>query len=542
MALREAEAAAASGRVSRTPYFSPYSGTGFGIVPRRGLDLISRQFLWGGGEQFQNGCFGSGFWDTSGLTVNPTILYQFSAVFPLRLLRLLMDTHPIVSQARSNNLRLAFAPGDTKIVALKATGGDLGKENIDDEGTALLEDFFDRHGGLVELQTAGGDMAMYAGLLCYEGVPGARGTGLADLFAFDPLSIQFRQGKDAEPPLVLQQQQMNGWVDLPDATVFWKAVDGTRDNPYGRPIFSSVVTEAMSDLKLQRTLHDVLDGVAWPRLSVSFDLPMLIEFAKENAADLGLAPPGSPPRLDGPLTVTQWAVEQFSALKALMENLKASDVFISLKGSEVNTIAGGDLRGTEGTLAMQRHRLVMAVDQPPTLLGIDTGGTLAYSSTQWKAYALKLEALRGLVNEVLVRLANLHLQLLGLPLVAKAEVNPIRSEDLLLAAQARAVEISNSKQLIGMGFASAEGECVKLTGSGIVDEEKAGKITGAVDAGGAPAPDPNAPANGQAGLPPGARAHRHRPEANARTIEIRNDLLARAKVRREERERRLAGR
>jgi hypothetical protein len=524
-----------SARETRPTYYSPYSGTGFGIVPRRGLDSVSHGFLWGGyeGLGLSGSCFGNGFWEGSG--VHPLILAQFSAVFPLRLLKLLMDVNPIVSQARSNNLNLAFAPGDTRIVALKRTGDDAGKEEIDDAGTALLEDFFDAHGGLTELQVAGGEMAMYAGLLTYEGVPGPQGTGLADVFSFDPLSVQFRQGKPDEQPLVLQQNQAGMWKDLPGETVLWKAVAGTRDNPYGRPLFSAVVTEALEDVSIQRTLRDVLHGVAWPRLAVGFDLPMLIEFAKENAADLGLAPAGSAARDGGPMTITQWAVAQFQALQALMEQIKAKDVFIFTAGSEPKVLQGGNLQGTEGTLAMQRHRLVMAVDQPPTLLGIDSGGTLAYSSTQWKAYALKLEALRALVNTVLVRLANLHLRLLGLPLVAKAEVQPIRSEDLLMAAQARAVEISNSKQLIGMGFATAEGECVKLTGSGVVDPEKASRITGQADsAPGVPA-DPNAP---QGAARPGAHAH-PRPRAGAddtRRQEIRDGLLERARARREKRE------
>jgi hypothetical protein len=511
-----------AGRATRPSYYSPYNQTGLGVVPRRSTDVQTAAFL--------ARCH-SGQWNG---TTDPLLLAQFSATFPLRLLRLFAEMHPIVSLARRNNICLAFAPGDTRIVALKQ-GGEAGKEQVDDAGTAELENLFDSHGGLRSLQVAGANAAMTDGLLCYEAVPGPTGTGIADLFTFDSMTTQFRPGKESEPPLVLQQRQDGGWEDLPAETVFYKAVDGTRDNPYGCPLFSAVVTEALSDVKLQRTLQDVLDGVAWPRLAVGFDLPMLIEFAKENYGDLGLAPPGSAPTENGAPTITEWAVAQFQALQTLMEQIKASDTFIFTKGSEPKTLNGGNLQGTEGTLEMQRHRLVMAVDQPPTLLGIDTGGTLAYSSTQWKAYALKLEALRDFVNTIIVQIANLHFRLLGVPLVAKAEVQPIRSEDMLMLAQSRQIEIQNERQLIVMGFTAPEDACVRLTGSGVVDKEKADNIT-------APSAEtPTAqPGQGGQGSQPGQRPkpgahHRHRPAADARTDEIRNGMLDRARERREKR-------
>lgn len=473
------------GRLTRPTYYDPYVMNGVGIVPRRGIDHQSRQFLSGEHSDFH--------------------LANFAATWPLRLLSLLKDTHPLIGQAWSNNQRLAFAPGDTQIVAEKPAGSSGGRVQVDDAGTEELDRLWEAHGGLGSLQATWGDQAMCFGLACVEAVPGPRAQGLSDVLAFDPLSVRFRRGRDREPPLVMQQYQIGMWEDLPPATVRGFAVDGSRDNPYGRPLFSAVLTEALGDLSLQRSLRDVLHSVAWPRLSVGFDLEMLVTFANENFEQLGILPPGSAQQADGALTAVQWALAQYGELQALMETLKAADTFIFPKGSEVNALNPGSLQGTQGVLAMQRHRLVMAVDQPPNMLGITDGGTQAYASTQWKTFAAKLEWLRAFVNSILVWLANLHFRLLGEPLTARAETQPIRTEDVLVEQNARTADIRNERDLIAMGFTTAEEASVKLTGSGVADPERAARIGAPV----APAPtgvsegEGAAPANGgDGGGPP----------------------------------------
>lgn len=452
-----------SGRQTQPTYYNPYRSNGLGIIARRGVDEISRRYLIG---------------DPS---LDPDCLTRNAATYPLRLLALIVQTHPLVKQAWSNNLRLAFAPGDTQFVALKA-GASPGQEEVDDAGTAALREFWERCGGEAALQKALAHQLMCFGLGCLEAVPGMRGRGLGDVLTFDPLSCRFRQGTDEEEaPLILQQLQLGGWKDLPAESVFWAALDGDRDNPYGVPLFSAVPTVALDDLFLQRTIRDVLWFFAWPRLSVGFDLEALVKFAADNYQSLGLLPPDAPAMLEDAVnrrqTAVEWAVSQFDALKTLMETLKPSDMFIYAKGSEVKTLSGGtDLSGTEGVLQMQRHRLVMAVDQPPALLGITDGGTQAYTQTSWRIFVSKLEELRHTVNTLLLRAANLHLRLLGLPLRAEVRSKPIRTEEILTLAQAAQTELLNAEKRIQMGFNSAEEECVEMTGSGLADAKKAARI------------------------------------------------------------------
>lgn len=451
----------ATGRQTEPAYFSPYGINNIGVVPRRGLDARSRAFLTGKDN------------------TDPRCLGDFAKTFPLRLLRLLKDVHPLISQAWLNNQALAFAPGDTRFVALKDLKDDQGKPVVDDEGTQLLDDLWKRCGGLEALQQAAGDQVMTEGLVCIEAVPGPLGMGVWDLFTFDSLSVQFRIGKPEqdEPPLVAQQRQGGQWVDLPDETCWCRGFHGTRDNPYGRPMFSAVLTEGLEDIRTERNLGDALHSVAWPRYWASIALKELIQYATENHVTLGLLPPNAQPTDDGRLTPVQWAHQQVEWFKELMEGIKAAETLIRADGGQIGVLnAGAGLADIHETLMMRRHRLVMGVCQPPTLLGIDTGGTKAYSSTQWVVYAVIITLLRAFVNAILLEVAELHLQLLGKDLAARADVTPIRTEDMLREAQAEAQRLANEERKITDGFTTAEEGCVAITGSGLADPDKAAKI------------------------------------------------------------------
>jgi hypothetical protein len=310
-----------------------------------------------------------------------------------------------------------------------------------------------------------------------EGVPGPQGTGLADVFTFDPLSCRFRQGKGDEPPLVLEQQQgMGGWKPLPPQTVFWADVDGDRDNPYGVPLFSAAINEALSDLRLQRVLQDLLWFTAWPRVSVGLPIQELTTYATENYASLGLLPPGSPPqKLDKPdrqMTPTEWAMAQFAAFKTLIESIKPHETLIGMKGGQAEVLQTGGLDGSEGILKILRQRLIQSADELPGNVGVTDGGTQAYGTVQMDLKVKKLEALRHTINTLLWRIAALHLRLLGLPFTVKVEVKPIISKDEYREAQTEVLRTQSKITWVDAGMLTPEEASVMLTGSGVADQEK----------------------------------------------------------------------
>jgi hypothetical protein len=451
-ALKASTGGRMGARQTQPVYYDVYQN-GLGVIARRGWDALTLSWL-------------------NQSTDKPVAgLFAWAQTAPQRLLQVLIDIHPMAVQARSNDITLAFAPGDTTIVAVGESAAGAGDAQISAEGTAALDALWEsldpEIGGLNGLQTAFYDMAATRGEVTVEAVPGPRGAGVGDIITFEPLSTRFRDTYDESAPFhgrLLEQNQSGRWKTLNRDLCFAVPLFGTRDNPYGRPLRAASLGELLRDLRTQHTLDDLLHAIVWPRLSVGFPFEETVQYAGEHPEVLiGAAADG------GDLTPAEWAQQQFQALKDIMNNLVASDQFIMPKGAQPAVLSGAEgLRSLEGTLQMQRHRLVMALDQLPGMLGITDGGTQAYTVAQYKLMMKKLEFLRAYVNGVLLRLANLHLRLLGMPLTARADVEPMSSIDALTDQQARAAEIANELTLVSAGYLSDEDAAVNLTGSGPV--------------------------------------------------------------------------
>jgi hypothetical protein len=248
--------------------------------------------------------------------------------------------------------------------------------------------------------------------------------------------------------------------------VFAVPYRGSRENPYGIPRLGAFLTEGLADVYDQRNLADVMRAIAWPHLAFEFPVEQTIKFAMDNP-DVLLSEGAQ-------LTPLQYAVMVFEAFVSKIETLKADDSFTLPSGAKANVLnAGEGMAGAVTVLEMRRLRLCQSLDHLPSLLGITDGGTLAYSSTQWKQYASKLEALRGFVNGILTRIANLHLRTLGLNLTARADTEPIQTTDRLNEARARAEEIRNALALVDRGYQSDDDAATQLTGGDVVDKARA---------------------------------------------------------------------
>lgn len=390
---------------------------------------------------------------------------------PMRLLAACIDGHPMGALARSNDVGLAFSPGDTHIVAvtqapnLKPDGTPEGtfRQVIDSDGTAILDALFAslavEVGGLAGLQSELYDQLATCGLAVVEGVPGKSGEGLADICTADPLTFRFR---DTLTERILEQNQLGEWRPMNPQTVFAVPFRGSRDNPYGKPGRGAALSELLRDFANQRRLDDILQAIAWPRLGIGFPLDETVKFATENPEVLtGQAGDG------GDWTPIEFAFAKMAEFTKKIGTIKHDDTLVYVKDSSttVLNVAQG-LQGLKEPQQMNRHRLVMALDQLPTLMGIDSGGTLAYASTQWRVYTKKLEYMRGLVNGIIVMIANLELRLRGLPLTARADVEPIRTSDKLADEQARSIQIVNEYRLVDEGAQSEEDASMNLTGHG----------------------------------------------------------------------------
>jgi len=429
-------------QTTRPPYAAVY-GASILTVPRRGWDSLTRQYL----EAYAS--------DPG--SVRNLALGQWYSTIPLRMLWMMGDIHPMVSMARSVWLRIAFSDSTTQFIAESSRG------NTSDVGTRAINALIDslplEVGGIAGLQNAIGEQVLFTGMACLECVPNPTLSSLQDLVTFDPTTVRFRD--DGLGNRYVEQKQPTGWRTLNKENCLAIGFDASRDNPYGRPVFAAALSEAMTDTAIHQSMTDVLQAVAWPRLSVGFPFAEAAEFAIAHPeVCVGQKDDGSD------LTPAEYAMAEMRRLSTLVQNMKADDVFMYPKDGMVSVLNGANgMSSLDPILQQKRMRMCQAVDTLPNLLGVTDGGTQGYSSVQWGVQAKKIESFRQFVNHLLCKAFNLHLRLKGISATVRAEAEPIRATDALADEQARTLRIANEQALVDAGYSDRSHASQKLTGS-----------------------------------------------------------------------------
>lgn len=408
-------------------------------------------------------------------------LQNLAATDSMRLLGDLPAIHPSVALAQWNALRLTCAEGQTKVTARKrkTDGRSKGKVTFepDDDMTESIKQMFKSQppevGGLEGLRAQLMVSGLYTGMMCVEGVPGLALGGLARTFPVDPLSVwldRIERGGDLLPfqmqidPLkpvggsFISTVLSGSWafgrqlVPLNTETFFWSVIDQTPKKPYGLAPYSTALMEVIRDLALIQDLNDAVHNAAWPRLEVGVDMINLHKVAVEVY------------KITDPVKAATWVQARFNEVVDYVKKLQAGDNIVHHATAKPNTIQPGSFTGLEGVLNFLRQRIVQSLKTLPTLLGISDGGTQNYTSVEWQIYAAGLEALASMVDELIWKIASLHVRLMGSDSEVVIERTPVRTTDALVEANTKNVEINNAMMLEKMGYESHEEACRKLTG------------------------------------------------------------------------------
>lgn len=430
-------------RQSQAASTSPFqSGTGIQIIPRR--NVVNPNLL------------------ASGWALN-----QFAINNPLRLLSLLSDIDPDVGLALDNLITLTCNPGDVQFVAVPPGKGD---HQPDDAGTAAINALLDslppEIGGRYGLQAQLTVTTACAGFVALDAVTGTPGEGLRRLWPVEPFSIMLlREGPDAD--LTAAQRQMNanippeqtpfglpGYRRMNPLTFFWGAWQPFPEDPYGRAMFAPALGEVLTYLAMIQDLRDAVKHAAWPRLQFGFNFTETMKIAKEVFL------------IHDPQQASEWVWNQFSQFSAKVATLKSDDAVIGDTNGTAGMIPGGNFSGLEPILTELRSRIIRATKQLPVMMGLNDGGsTEGHTGVQWQVYAKRLEALRAFTLSPILKALNLHLRLLGLPLVAQAQYEKIRTIDALIEAQtAETVQRVAAKNVL-LGWISNEEAARNITGS-----------------------------------------------------------------------------
>lgn len=429
--------AAPMGRQTTPGSANPYMAGGAGILPRRGAlapDALSRAVDLG----------------------------SHAVARPLYLLRLLRTMHPAMAMADETDLSLLCPPKAIDIVAVRPTEGNA----VDDEGTAAIDAFLralpPEAGGLDGLFATSYMAINYTGLSCMEAVPGRRMEGLSALHTVDSLSIAFgREALDA--PLVAYQRQSAGaqpYRRLNPETFRAVAFLGSEDEPYGEARRASALNEVLADIAHTQNLRDAVRHVAWPRIVSIVATKLLFEIATEH---LRLS------QTEANAQVAAW----LSEWQAKFEDLKADDVIFAPEGSSVDILeAGKGFPNLAGITDLFERDMTQALKTLPLFLGINDSTTETQARVQYSVHASALERVRHIALSPIVWAMSLHLRLLGLPLVAEARYERIRTTDALIDAQTEETRIRNAVAKRDEGWQSDEESAIEITGSAPTGERR----------------------------------------------------------------------
>lgn len=438
----------ARGRVSQGAGQILFGKGGLGYIARRGVDL-----------------------GTSIAVQNLEGLARMAIQQPLELISLLPDVVPEVGLAVWNAVRLGCAPGVVRIKAMTVDAN--GGSEEEPAGTAAIHELFeslpDEVGGFDDCLSRNFQMVMFSGMCAVEAVPGPAGSGIAEIWPVNSLTLRFRREDDGS--LALYQRQtadpqgigifttgMGGvYEPMPMKRFFYATLDGFPDDPYGRAPFGPVLTPVLECLAFMRDLTLAFHRIGMPKIDVGLDYEGWARTARDV---VGIMDAGD---------IDNWVMQKQQEVIDMFTRLEPDDVFFHAVTDKVNAVGSGDkMPDVPGLWSLLRLRLIQALKQMPTLMGVVEGSTETWSNVDWQIYARGLESIAMKAASPLVRCANLHLRLLGMPLKAQIEIQPIRANQRLTDAQAEALEISNEARKRDEGWISQETAAMSITDSGPV--------------------------------------------------------------------------
>jgi hypothetical protein len=351
---------------------------------------------------------------------------------------------------------------------------DDGGSEEDALGTQKIRELFDNLpsdvGNFDDCLTQNFLMVMFSGMCAVEAVPCTHGAGVSEVWPVNSLTLRFKRESDGK--LALYQQQVSNpesfgsysagvggyYVPMPMERFFYASLDGFPDESYGRAPYAPALTAVLECLAFLRDLTLAFHRIGMPKIDVALDYEGWARTARDVVG------------LTDSREIDDWVTEKQQEVIRIFEGLQPDDAFFHGINDKVNTVGAGDkMPDLPGIWTMLRLRLIQSLKTMPSLMGVVEGSTETWSNVDWQIYAQGLTSVVKKATDPLVKAANLHLRLLGLPLRAEAEISPIRANQRLMDAQSEALEIANEVRKRDEGWQSQESASMAVTGSGPVE-------------------------------------------------------------------------
>jgi hypothetical protein len=441
-------------RISQPTWLNPAIMNGFGFIPRRSL-----------GTELAPGT------DQTALRSIDQILI-LAKIAPLKVLTMLPDVIPEVSKCIWNNLRLGCGNEAVRLKAVKRDAKGVTVEEAPDGNEAIRSLFLglpSEVGDFGDLLRQNYLMTQFSGMCVVECVPGKRNQGVKEVWPVDTLTLRFRRDKSTGLNNLWQRQRLyglpidrkayGGFIPLPMQRTFYSALDGFPDDPYGRAPLAAMLNPVLEIIAFMKDLLLAWHRVGTPKYDIGFDYEMHAKVAVEimGMTDKAL--------------IEAYVEQQFQNAVNTFQSLQPDDAFLHDNKSTVSVNgSGGKWPNVEQIWNLLRWRLIVAMHEMPTLMGVVEGNTETWSSVDWQIYAKGLETLVAKAAAPLVRAAEYHLQLLGMPYFVEAEYSPVRANQRMVDAQSEQLEIDNEARKRDEGWQTQDEASLHITGSASVAE------------------------------------------------------------------------
>lgn len=268
--------------------------------------------------------------------------------------------------------------------------------------------------------------------------------------SFNPVSVTKLKAYDEDNAVRWVQVIGGEEVDLDIPTFIYTSVDQLLTEPYSSSILQTAVQPTLADLEFNDDVRRVLKRAVHPRLAATISS----EIAKKQCP---------PDVLNDQEKYTAYLNNLIAQVQDVLNGLAPEDALVSFDTVSHEYVDGGHDPSTiiERIQKVLNGKLAAGSKTLPVVLG--QGGSSNSSSAESMLYIKTADMLRRKLNEVYSRALTVALRLMGVDGFVKFTYDEIDLRPASELAAFRAMETSNTLQLLSLGFLTDEQASIELT-------------------------------------------------------------------------------